>query len=236
MGALKRRNKSISIIFYIVYVLLLLILIGDVIGAMLYLKLDETSTHELFKYVHENVQVFNQKDWSFNEIFYEQFMYQGSIWLFGLTIVGVVINLFLIFLKGVIAGFNLLFIFESLPFFTALWTAVIWFIQYGLILAFTLISGYFSIRFVVVTVRILVVKKEPKLLKTHLLYYFYQLVIVMLLTLLSTSVTYVMQPLTYEQFNQSLESDEAKEETPQENTDVSDKNGQNDTEFDGVVL
>ena len=211
------------------YILVLLLIIGDMIGVLLFYKFDEVSIHAGLDYVYEQVNLFNQETWSFNDIFYEQFMYQGSIWLFGLSIIGVIINLFLVFLKGVIAGFNLMFIFETLPFWSAMLTMFLWFIQYALVLVVTVVSGYFSIRFVFIVLRTLFVKKEPLRLKKHILYYFYQLVMIMVLTLVTTTVTYFVQPLTYEQFEKA-------EALEHEKSNVSDNLKQKDAEFDGVVL
>ena len=229
MAKSKRRNKTISLVFYMIYILVLLLIVGDIIGVLLFYKFDEVSIHAGLDYVYEQVNLFSQETWSFNDIFYEQFMYQGSIWLFGLSVIGVIINLFLVFLKGVIAGFNLMFIFETLPFWSAMLTMLLWFIQYALVLVVTVISGYFSIRFVFIVLRTLFVKKEPLRLKKQLVYYFYQLVMIMALTLVSTTVTYVIQPLTYEQFEKA-------ETLEHEKSNVSDNLKQKDAEFDGVVL
>ena len=98
MVAQKRRKKSFSYVLYVLYVLLLLVIIGDIIGASLYVKLEQSSQSLMANYVNENVNVFNQESWSFNQLFYKQFMYQGSMWVLGLTGVGVIVNLFLVFL------------------------------------------------------------------------------------------------------------------------------------------
>ena len=214
MVAQKRRKKSFSYVLYVLYVLLLLVIIGDIIGASLYVKLEQSSQSLMANYVNENVNVFNQESWSFNQLFYKQFMYQGSMWVLGLTGVGVIVNLFLVFLKGVIAGFNVFFIFQALSPFQAILTSLLWLIQYLLILGVTILSGYFSVRFVIMAVKILFFKKKKLLLKKHLLYYFYQLVIITVLTLLTAGVTYLIQPVVYQQFEKA-----GKSETIQQSAD-----------------
>lgn len=211
MIAQKRRRKSFSYVLYVMYVLLLLIIIGDIIGSSLYIKLEQSSKSSLLTYVTENINMFDPNQWSFNDLFYKQFMYQGSMWLLGLSLVGVIVNLFLVFLKGVIAGFNVFFIFQTLSPLSALWTSFLWLIQYLLILGVTILTGYFSIRFVILIIKLVFVKKNNVLLKKHLLYYFYQLVIITALTLFTTGVTYFIQPIVYYQFEkagqtQNLES------------------------------
>ena len=114
MVAQKRRRKSFSYVLYVMYVLLLLIIIGDIIGSSLYIKLEQSSKSSLLSYVSENINMFDASQWSFNDLFYKQFMYQGSMWLLGISLVGVVVNLFLVFLKGVIAGFNVFFLLPDL--------------------------------------------------------------------------------------------------------------------------
>ena len=201
MVAQKRRKKSFSYVLYVLYVLLLLVIIGDIIGASLYVKLEQSSQSRW-------------PPWSFNQLFYKQFMYQGSMWVLGLTGVGVIVNLFLVFLKGVIAGFNVFFIFQALSPFQAILTSLLWLIQYLLILGVTILSGYFSVRFVIMAVKILFFKKNKLLLKKHLLYYFYQLVIITVLTLLTAGVTYLIQPVVYQQFEKA-----GKSETIQQSAD-----------------
>lgn len=211
MVAQKRRRKTFSYVLYVMYVLLLLVLIGDIIGSSLYVKLEQTSQSSLLTYVNENINSFDASQWSFNQLFYKQFMYQGSMWVLGLSLIGVIVNLFLVFLKGVIAGFNVFFIFQTLSPLVALWTSFLWLIQYLLILAVTILTGYFTIRFVILTLKLVFFKKNNTLLKKHFLYYFYQLVIIMILTLVTSGVTYLIQPIVYHQFEkagqtQSLES------------------------------
>ena len=131
MVAQKRRKKSFSYVLYVMYVLLLLVIIGDIIGASLYIKLEQSSQSLMLNYVNENINAFDQTQWSYNQLFYKQFMYQGSMWVLGLTVIGVVVNLFLVFLKGVIAGFNVFFIFQTLAPMEAIWTSFLWLIQRG---------------------------------------------------------------------------------------------------------
>ena len=50
----------------------------------------------------------------------------------------VVVNLFLVFLKGVVAGFNVFFIFQTLAPMQAIFTSFLWLLQYLLILAVTI--------------------------------------------------------------------------------------------------
>ena len=211
MVAQKRRKKSFSYVLYVMYVLLLLVIIGDIIGASLYIKLEQSSQSLMVSYVNENINAFDQAQWSFNQLFYKQFMYQGSMWVLGLTVIGVVVNLFLVFLKGVIAGFNIFFIFQTLTPLDAILTSFLWLMQYVLILGVTILSGYFSIRFVIMIVKIIFFKKNTTILQKHLLYYFYQLVIIMILTLITSGVTYLIQPLVYHQFEKAGQTEQVEQ-------------------------
>ena len=196
------KNKSFSYALYILYVLVLLIIIGNIIGSALFMRLDEASRALMLSYVNDNINFFEVEYWSFNQLFYRQFIYQGSMWVLGLSGIGVIVNLFLVFLRGVITGFNIFFIFESLGFFSGLWTSFLWLLQYILILAVTVLSGYFSIRFVIMALKILFLRKNTAMFQKHLLYYFYQLVIIMMLTLVTAGVTFFIQPIVYQQFEQ----------------------------------
>jgi len=195
-----KQNKSFSFALYIVYVLILLVLIGNIIGTTLYMRLEESSQSLMYDYVDQNIKLYNGEYWSFNQLFYKQFMYQGSMWVLGLSVIGVMVNLFLVFLKGAITGFNIIFIFQTLGFYQGLWVSFLWLLQYSAILGVTLLSGYFSIRFVVMAVKIVFLRKNTAMFQKHSLYYFYQLVIIMALTLITSGLTYLIQPTIYRQF------------------------------------
>ena len=77
----KRRKKTFNYVLYVMYVLLLLVLIGDIIGSSLYVKLEQASQTSLMSYVGDNISSFDPNQWSFNQLFYKQFMYQGSMWV-----------------------------------------------------------------------------------------------------------------------------------------------------------
>ena len=85
--------------------------------------------------------------------------------------------------------------------------------QYLLILGVTILSGYFSIRFVIMTVKIIFFKKNTTILQKHLLYYFYQLVIIMVLTLITSGVTYLIQPIVYHQFEKAGQIEQVEQAT-----------------------
>ena len=194
-----RRRKHVSYVLYILYTLILLVVMGNIIGSMMFIRMEDNARHLLLSYALEGVGSYQTDAWSFNQLFYRQFMYQGSIWFLGLTVVGVAVNLFLVFLRGVVAGVNVIFLFSSLGVQAGFWAGVLWLIQYLLIMGVSVLSAYFSIRFVILSGKILLVKKRPELFKQHLLIYFYQLVIVMALTLFTAGVTYVVQPMVFRQ-------------------------------------
>lgn len=194
-----RSSKNFSYVLYIFYILVLLIVIGSIIGSTMFMRLGEDARNLLLSYAFDSAEAYSSDSWSFNQLFFRQFMYHGSIWVLGLTVIGVVINLFLVFLRGVVAGVNVIFLFSNLGMQAGFWAGMLWVIQYFLVMAVTVLSAYFSIRFVILSGKILLVKKRPELFKQHLLIYFYQLVIVMVLTLFTSGVTFVVQPLVFRQ-------------------------------------
>lgn len=194
-----RRRKNFSYVLYILYILVLLVVIGNIIGSTMFVRLSEEGRQQLLSFAFDSVEAYSAENWSFNQLFYRQFMYHGGIWVLGLTVIGVLFNLFLVFLRGVVSGVNVLFLFSNLGVEAGFWAGILWMLQYLLIMAVTVLSAYFSMRFVVVAAKILFVKKRPELFKQHLLIYFYQLVIIMVLTLFTTGVTYVVQPMVFRQ-------------------------------------
>ena len=199
-----RRSKKFSYILYILYVLFLLVIMGNIMGSSMFLRLDDNARYLLLGYSLENIEAYNIPTWSFNQLFYRQFIYQGSIWVLGLSLIGIVANLFLVFLRGVIAGVNVIFLFSNLGLQAGMWAGLLWLIQYGLIIGVTILSGYFSIRFGILTIKILFFRRSPHLFKQHLVIYFYQLVIITILTLATSTVTFIIQPIVFRQIQNAV--------------------------------
>ena len=108
----------------------------------------------------------------------------------GLSIVGIFVNFFLVFVRGVSAGFNLAILMQQ-DISTGM--IVLWLIHYLLILFTTILGVYFSIRFAYMVVKSLI-KKKYKLIKKHFKLYCTQFIVVVLLTMLSAMLSAVVTP------------------------------------------
>lgn len=190
-----RKRKKISKIAIIIALILVLVLIGDIIGALLYLSLPQTLRESLITYVTTGEAL------TFFQIFYQQFLSQLAIWSFGLLIIGNIINLFFIFVRGVSAGFNLAFLLDggisSLMF-------ILWIIHYTAILSVTILSVYFSLRFSYLVVKSCL-KKKYKLVKKHLNQYVMQLILILVLTILTSFLSFSITPVVTEQLDNNYE-------------------------------
>ena len=181
----RRQKRKRSKMAIIIFTILAIVLIGDVVGAVMYLRQTPDMQESLMIYVTTGDSL------SFFQIFWQQFLYQLTIWTLGATLIGNIINLFLIFVRGVSAGFNLAVLIEQ---DIATSIIVLWLIQYLLILFTTILSVYFSLRFAYLMVMSLA-KKKVKLIKKYIKLYVMQLMVILLLTLFTAMTSAVVTPI-----------------------------------------
>ena len=180
----RRQKRKISKITRIIFTILGIVLLGDIIGALMYLRQPLEVQTNLMQYMAAGNAL------SFFQIFWRQFLYQLTIWIMGLSIIGNVVNLFLVFSRGVSAGFNLAILVGEVGGQTIL----LWLLQYTLILCTTILSVYFSLRFAYLMIKSLVMKKY-KLIKKHLKLYATQFVVIVLLTTFTSMLSAVTTPM-----------------------------------------
>lgn len=171
----------------IIFGILGLVLLGDIIGAVMYLRQSPDMQANLTQYMATGEAL------SFFQIFWQQFIYQLTIWTMGLTVIGNIVNLFLIFVRGVSAGFNLAALVQGLG-SGGTGMIILWLIQYMFILFTTILSVYFSVRFGYLVIKSLL-KKKYKLIKRHLKLYATQFVIIIMLTLFTSMLSAVTTPM-----------------------------------------
>ena len=184
----KRQKRKFSNLALIIFGILGVVLIGDIIGAIMYLRQSAGMQESLRQYVVTGDSL------SFLQIFWRQFLYQLTIWTMGLSIVGIVVNLFLIFARGVSAGFNLAFLIQEIGASTDAWAIILWLMQYVLILFTTILSVYFSFRFAYLVVKSLI-KKKNHLIKIHLKQYAMQFVFIIILIMCTSMFTALTTPI-----------------------------------------
>jgi len=180
----RRKKSRISHLALIIFIILAIILIGDVIGAIIYLRQSSQIQETLVEYMATGHSM------SFFQIFWQQFLYQLTIWTMGLSIIGIFINLFLVFVRGISAGFNLAILLQH-DISTGI--LILWLIHYLLILFTTILGVYFSIRFAYLVV-ISLVKKKHKLLKKYFKLYIVQFIVVVFFITLSSMLSAVVTP------------------------------------------
>ena len=184
----KRKKRKFSNLALIIIVIFGVVLIGDIIGAVMYLRQSPEMQGNLMQYVASGNSL------SFLQIFWRQFLYQLTIWTMGLTIIGNIVNLFLIFARGVSAGFNLAILVQEMSSINSIWVIILWILQYVLILFTTILSAYFSFRFAYLVIKCLI-KKKYNLIKTHLKLYVMQFIFVMVLIMVTSMFTAVTTPI-----------------------------------------
>ena len=187
----RRPKRKVSNLALIILGILAIVLIGDIIGAVMYLRQSPEMQASLMQYIATGDSM------SFFQIFWQQFLYQLTIWTMGLTMIGNIVNLFLIFVRGVSAGFNLAILVQQAD----TWTIVLWLFQYILILFTTILSVYFSLRFAYLVIKSLV-KKKYKLIKKHFKLYVTQFIIIVVLTIFTSMLSAVTTPMIRQQMSE----------------------------------
>lgn len=189
----RTKRRKISSMTAIILAILGVILIGDIIGALIYLRQTPTVQAELMGYLALGDSL------SFLQIFWQQFLYQFTIWTMGLTVVGNLVNIFLIFARGISAGFNIAVLAQE----ASLSILLLWLLQYLLIIFVTVLSAYFSIRFAYLMVKS-IVKKKYDLMKKHLKLYATQFIVIMVLTLITSMFSAVTTPMIQNQLQAQI--------------------------------
>ena len=182
-------RRKLSPMGLILLTILVVVLIGDLVGALMYLRQSQEMQAALAEYVTGHID--NQG--TFFQIFVGQMRYQLTIWGLGATIIGNFVNVFLIFTRGVSAGFNLTFLFNEVGFFHNPQIVLLWLIQHLLVLLVMMINVYFSLRFGYIFLKSLA-KGKLKQAKKHGKIYLRQLVVIVILTLVTSTVSTLMTP------------------------------------------
>jgi len=187
--AIRRRKKKPSNLTLIILSILAIVLIGDVLGAMLYLRQSPATREGLITYVMTG------ESQTFFQIFWQQFVTHLTLWTLGFTIVGNGINVLFLFMRGMSAGFNLAFLIDQ-GVSTA--TVILWFVHYFLVLVSTMFTVYFSLRFAYIVIKSVLLKKY-KLVKKQAKLYVMQLVFVLVLVLFIAVASALITPFTWGQ-------------------------------------
>lgn len=193
MNTRRRKKRKISIMAVIILSILGIVLVGDIIGAVIYLRQTPEIRSELISYLVAGDSM------SFLEIFWQQFLYQLTIWTMGLLVIGNLVNIFLLFMRGVSAGFNMTIVAQN----ASAGVLVLWLIQYFLIIFTTILSVYFSLRFAYLVYKTLRIKKY-KFLKKHLRVYATQFLFIVVLTMLSATFSRFTNPFVQEQISNAV--------------------------------
>ena len=206
----RRGSRRLSHMGMLFLTILGIVLVGDVVGAIMYLRQTPEVQESLVEYVVSYVG-YQQ---TFFQILWGQMRYQLTIWSLGATIIGNLVNVFLIFTRGVSAGFNLTFLIREVGFFAHGSVIFLWLLQHLLVLLVMILNVYFSVRFAYSIFR-LAVKKNYRGMKKQVRLYLHQLVVIVVFTVFTSLVTSALVPnisdylLTDEEIVEEVEEIEA---------------------------
>ena len=192
----QNRKKKISSMGRILLTLLGIVIIGDLLGAMLFLRQPGDVQSELVYYIVNETTT----SATFWQIFTQQAFYQLTIGGFGITLVGNVMSLFMLFIRGVGAGFNLTFLIREVGFSNGGAVIILaWLFQYVFVLFVTILNLYFGLRFLFHVFKCLQQKKYRRIV-VDLKAYGVQMVMIIILTFFSATVTRLLQPVFSQMF------------------------------------
>lgn len=185
----RRSHRRLSHMGMLFFSILGIVLIGDIVGAIMYLRQTPEIQESLVAYVMEQGE--NQS--TFFQILSGQMRYQLTIWGLGATILGNLVNVFLIFTRGVSAGFNLTFLIREVGLFAHADVIFLWLFQHLLVLLVMILNVYFSVRFAYSMIK-LGMKKNYRGMKKQARIYINQLIVIFVLTVLTSLVTTAITP------------------------------------------
>jgi len=171
-----------------------MVLLGEAIGVLMYLRQTDQVQADLLQYV------LTASPLSFFQILRQGLLYQITIWLMGLSIIGNLVNLFLVFNRGVGAGVILSVLTQTTGFITI----ILWLVQYLLSLFVTFLNLYFSLRLAYFVVRALLNKKHlmiKKIYKSSAK----QFILIIILTTLTSIISAIVAPTIQQQLHQNIQ-------------------------------
>jgi len=171
-----------------------MVLLGEAIGVLMYLRQTDQVQADLLQYV------LTASPLSFFQILRQGLLYQITIWLMGLSIIGNLVNLFLVFNRGVGAGVILSVLTQTTGFITI----ILWLVQYLLSLFVTFLNLYFSLRLAYFVVRALLNKKHllvKKIYKSSVK----QFILIIILTTLTSIISAIVAPTIQQQLHQNIQ-------------------------------
>lgn len=187
-------NKKINLF------VLFIIILGIISGTIFLLALNETDKELVIKQITNFVTNINDNNinnlLAFKNCFIENIIFVLLMWILGMSIIGIIFNIFAIYLKGFILGFTISSFFLIYE-YKGLLGGAIYLIPAGIInVLFTLILGVYSIILTIYLWRVIFLKDKTNNMGRFLKKYFLILLIcIILITITSICESYLVPAL-----------------------------------------
>ena len=177
-------NKKINLFVFFVIVL------GIISGTIFLLAINtndkELVTNQIINFItnvnENNINNFN----AFKNSLVENIIFILIIWIFGMSVIGIIFNIFIMYLKGFVLGFTLSSFFLIYQ-YKGLLLGIIYLIPSMIInVIVTLIIGVYSIMLSIYLLKIIFMKDRSNNIKNFLKKYFIILLICLILVLISS--------------------------------------------------
>lgn len=189
----KKINKGLAIILpdkKINTFIMFIIILGIISGSLFLVVLkdnDKTLVIEKINTFFTNISTNNINNLeAFKNAFIENIIFVLLIWILGMSIIGIIINIFMIYLKGFIIGFSLSSFFLVYK-YKALLAGLIYVFPTSIInILVSLILGVYSVLFTINLLKIIFIKDKELNMKRFIKKYILVLIISIILIIISS--------------------------------------------------
>jgi stage II sporulation protein M len=177
-------NKKINLFVFCV------IMLGILTGTIFLIAINETDKEQVINQIINFINNVNDNNINnfaaFKNAFIENIIFILVVWIFGMSIIGIVFNIFIMYLKGFILGFTLSSFFLLYK-FKGLLLGIIYLVP-SMIINFlvTLILGVYSIMLTIYLWKVIFMKDRGNNIKIFLKKYFIILIISIILIVISS--------------------------------------------------
>jgi len=177
-------NKKINIFT------ILIIILGIISGSIFLIILSKSDKEVIITKINDFMSSINQNKLNninaFKNALMENIIYILIMWILGISMIGVIINIFLTYLKGFITGFSISSIILSYK-YKGILAALIYVFPTTLInLLITVLISVYSLQFTIMLYKSIFNKTNNIILKSHIKKYFIILVITIGLAIISS--------------------------------------------------
>ena len=185
----KKLNRGLAIIIpdkKVNTFIMFIIILGIISGSLFLVVLKDTDRNLVIEKINTFFTNINTNIEAFKNAFIENIIFVILVWILGMSIIGIIINIFMIYLKGFIIGFSLSSFFLVYK-YKGLLAALIYTFPTSIInILVCLLLGVYSVLFTINLWKIIFLKEKDYNMKKFIKKYFLILILCIILILISS--------------------------------------------------